>query len=713
MGYKLKGFLEHGVQLSAPPRDDQIQGICPFCRKPKFYAHSVAGLWDCKSCGVSGNFEGFLARRMKTYTMQLTPQARTTLAQDRKLPEQAITAWGVGYSRESQEYMIPVNCNADRKLVNVLRYKLGGKCMSTAGATLALLASKDLHGSTEAWICEGVWDSMALWDCLRAKGKQEDVYASPGAGAFPRGAAPLFFDKAVRVCFDFDEPGCSGARRTGSILEGTTKETKYLSWPNDGTLKPGYDVRDLYIQTGTDALVYITERLVLDMPASTALQAAAATAAAADGNGRHALLTTANVLAPVAAADAIPAGPPITREEVIERYRKWLHLQDTEMLDVMYGAAFANRIKGDPLWVFLVAPPGGSKSELLMSLGDAPRMAAATSMTPHTLISGSSAGGGDPSLIPKLNGKTLIIKDFTAILTMNVVARDEIFGILRDAYDGKIEKHYGNGVTRKYVSKFGIIAGVTPAVESMSAGCSVLGERFIRYFIRCSGTIHVGKEAIQRAISNISIETSMREDLRKIGVAVLSRDISGEEQPKITERVSLTLQHLAQFVSALRGAVTKDRYTKTILHKPVQEIGTRLAKQLGMLAIGISMYKQEKEIGQETMNTITQVAKDTVPDRVEEIVRQMYIHATLVDGEFGGVATPTEVGTWTRFPSGTVSEMLPDLELLHVVRRVAKSDSKQIGDRWRLRPAIMQLIGNTNMYHKELRHAAAIHKARR
>jgi len=93
-------------------------------------------------------------------------------------------------------------------------------------------------------------------------------------------------------------------------------------------------------------------------------------------------------------------------------------------------------------------------------------IATASSITPHALVSGANfSGGGDPSLIPQWNGQVVIFKDLTVLLNLNIVAREEIFSIFRDCYEGRTEKSFGNGVRRVYDSKFGIIAGVTPIIE--------------------------------------------------------------------------------------------------------------------------------------------------------------------------------------------------------------------------------------------------------
>ncbi|GAG47595.1 unnamed protein product, partial [marine sediment metagenome] len=100
--------------------------------------------------------------------------------------------------------------------------------------------------------------------------------------------------------------------------------------------------------------------------------------------------------------------------------------------------------------------------------------------------------------------------DFTTILNMHHDNRDEIFGILRDAYDGSITKHFGNGIVRRYKSTFGIIAGVTPAIELYTEEHTALGERFLRYKIRIPTGAEYQQNILMKAVTNIGHENEMR-----------------------------------------------------------------------------------------------------------------------------------------------------------------------------------------------------------
>jgi hypothetical protein len=358
-------------------------------------------------------------------------------------------------------------------------------------------------------------------------------------------------------------------------------------------------------------------------------------------------------------------GKGLSPKDTLEAYRKWLKISQTDMLDVVFGSIFANRMDVDPLWIFLVGPPGCGKSELLMSLSSAPLIHCSTGLTNHTLISGMNIGGKDPSLIPKLLGKVWVVKDFTTVLGLNQLARDEIFSVLRDAYDGRVEKPYGNLLTpRKYEGRFGIVAGVTNKIDSVTAQNAVLGERFIRWRTRHRGKVLVAGDVMMQALDNLTEESHMRDDLRQIARQVLNRPITRDQYPKIPLWFKQRIIELAQWVAVMRGVVERERWsgsTGVISSKPTAEVGTRLAKQFCTLGMGVGVYRGVKELDESIYQVVATVGRDTCPDRAEEIIRNLYA--------MGGEASSKDIAAATHFPYDTARWVLQDLDLLGVVRK--------------------------------------------
>jgi hypothetical protein len=365
---------------------------------------------------------------------------------------------------------------------------------------------------------------------------------------------------------------------------------------------------------------------------------------------------------------------------------------------MMLAVAASNKMEGDPLWLFLVAPPGGAKTEILSTLSISPDVYFTSSLTPHSLISGAPwANGHDPSLIPKLNGKILVIKDFTSILAKRDQEKDEIFGILRDAYDGKCAKVFGTGVRRSYESRFTIISAVTPAIYDIGQEHNSLGERFLKYTI--GDNLHHASEEdiIFRAINNLNKEVKMRDEMSQnvrgyLWHLVNTYDV--ERLPMLPGNIKCQIVSLAQFAARMRGTTSRDRFRpEMITARPSAEIGSRLGKQFAKLALSLALVRGKAVVTQSEYALVKKTALDTVSQRNEDIIRCIYKEGP----KQGGSLRTREISALTSYPHATVSRVLADMQMLHVVTRVGRANKYE----WRLHDYMLGLITKADLYRTE------------
>ena len=85
------------------------------------------------------------------------------------------------------------------------------------------------------WVCEGEIDALSLLQTGRP------VVGVPGAESFREAWRYLFVEKDVRIVFDGDDAGASGARRISRILNGVAREVEIVELPE------GQDVNSLYV----------------------------------------------------------------------------------------------------------------------------------------------------------------------------------------------------------------------------------------------------------------------------------------------------------------------------------------------------------------------------------------------------------------------------------------------------------------------------------
>lgn len=376
---------------------------------------------------------------------------------------------------------------------------------------------------------------------------------------------------------------------------------------------------------------------------------------------------------------------PNSLQEAKEVFNKWLYLEDDSFLDVVFGAIVANRFDADPTWLMIIAPPGGTKSETIRAFFDSSETYDLSSLTSSSLISGDREAEGDPSLLPKLDGKVVLIKDFTMILDLHKEERKEILGTLRDAYDGEAAKAFGTGEIKRYESQFGLITGVTPVIDQYSSVQSTLGERFLKIRPQIGNQ----KKQATKALENAQNKGKMREELKEAAHGVLAQDY--DSLPEYEEGLAEKLISLAQFTAIGRSSVNRGHGGKEILSDPAAEIPTRLVQQFGTLAKGIAIVKGHKEVGEPEYNLIKQVAKDTVAKRDEKVLKFLW------DFKEEGKVTHTEIADRIDYTTTTTRRICEDYSLLGAIngKDVHGSGSRAT---WELTREFKELISEAEIY---------------
>lgn len=643
----IKAYFQHGF-LPIDETETEIFGNCPFCGKnSKLYVNKSTKAWDCKSCSRNGGFLTFLEKINEKCQLNFKGSIAIKLSKSRSISIKTLKEFGMGYNEITNNYCFPV-FDVRNKRIHDLRIFKNGKLLSTQSCKTGLLNwGKLMNCKGTIWLCEGEWDGMVMQELLNKLGLEKDIAtAVPGAGTFKSDWIPLFIDKKVNVIYDNDEPGQKGALKVFNILKADSKKLQFVNW--DESFETNFDLRDLYKQIKTSkATMKKIGELLKDLPMMADVE---------------------EIMREGARAKKEYDGDGMLPEDVYNSYTRWLYMPDTSAIDIMYGAVLANRLDGDPLWLFLVAPPGMTKTTLLQTIADCDEVVAVSTLTPHSLISGSNAGGVDPSLIPRLDGKVLTIKDFTTILNMHIQAREEIFGVLRDAYDTEVTKTFGHGIRRHYKSKFGIVAGVTPAIETFLETESALGERFLRFAMKLPKSTQEHLEFMRRATLNIKDEKMMRDTMRELGAKVLNH--SFDTNIHIPDKIYTKILYLSMWTAQLRGTIIRDKFSKEVLFKPFQELGTRLSKQFMKLLIGICMFRRLKEAGENEFRIIRKVALSTVPSKLENAVKSAYKYG--IDRNF----TVGELGEMIQLPTSTTQQVVNSLYMLGAFTKVKLSAVK-------------------------------------
>lgn len=362
-------------------------------------------------------------------------------------------------------------------------------------------------------------------------------------------------------------------------------------------------------------------------------------------------------------------------QDVIDVYQKWLYLPDPSPLEVVLGAVAANRRPGDPVWLLLISPPGGGKTELVTPLAALHDVHLVATLTEAALLSGvpkkQVAQGAHGGLLRLIGQQGILIpKDFTSVLAMNRESRGPLLAALREIYDGSWTRHLGTdgGKTLEWQGKCGLIGCTTGALDSYHGVIASLGERFCLYRLSEDGR----NDRTRSALSHFGQEQNMRVELAN-AVAGFFATVDVAEDVTLTKTEVEYLIVLADLAVQARSAVERDSYSssKEIINVPGAEVPTRLAKVLAQLLCGLVVIGVER---QRAWELVRKVALDSMP----AIRRKAFDFIAIQQGQL----TTSQIATAINLPSNTVRRTLEDLAAYNLIERESRGEGK--ADFWQL-----------------------------
>lgn len=308
---------------------------------------------------------------------------------------------------------------------------------------------------------------------------------------------------------------------------------------------------------------------------------------------------------------------PKTLEELHTINSKWLEItpRDKEYIEVVYAVAVEREILGDPIWMYVIGPPGGMKTTIARAIKKYERVYTLDSLTTKTFISGLTQKSEQGKIVPvagilkHLNGKTLVIKDFTTVLMKHNDIRNEIYGQLRAIYDGYFEAAYGSlPHPIRVQASLGLILFVTPILDKYTKAHTTLGERFLKVRQHPDSF-----KTTTRSLKNLGKENEMRLELQ-IATNYYLSSLDFTKIPTITDEQAQQLIAIAQFVAWGRAHVFCKYYQGRIVNMDMVEIEipTRVVKQLKKLVLLLAIIRQHDHVKISDMKTIVRVALDTI-----------------------------------------------------------------------------------------------------
>jgi hypothetical protein len=367
--------------------------------------------------------------------------------------------------------------------------------------------------------------------------------------------------------------------------------------------------------------------------------------------------------------------------EVINVYKKWLHIEDEDYIKVLHASLISHRFDDKPLWLLLVAPPSGTKTVVLQPLSvlkDIYNINFISEITAKTFVSGDKKYKG---LLDEMQNGVLLFKDFTTVLQLDANTRSEILQQLREIWDGNYVKVWGTGKRVEWNGKITFLAGTTEFYEAFRQIDQTLGERYLLY----KPFIENRNQMTKKAFSQIGKERTMSSEIQE---AIL-RYHQKIEIPKnldtinIPDNIMNKLCYLTDYITRARSSV-KRNYRAEIEYVPQPEAPTRLAKQLICLGKALTIINKNPEITEEEYRIMAKTGVMTIAGDRYKIIKYLY------DNKDGSPVSTSLLSELTKMPRTSLMRVMENLVSFDIADQSEYKEGQMYF--WTLTENIIKLI---------------------
>lgn len=377
--------------------------------------------------------------------------------------------------------------------------------------------------------------------------------------------------------------------------------------------------------------------------------------------------------------------PQIRTIEALEAEVKKVFLMvDDGIVPLLCATVIANKMKLDPVWLMLIAPSSGGKSELINALMGLKYIFPVSDLTVNSMASGfKGKPGEETSLLWKANYGILVFKDFTSILSKDKEAKKAIMAQFREIYDGRYDKTTGNGKNINWRGKIGAIAGATEMVYEALGDMSAMGDRFIMYSMIQPPRLEVAR----RMFDNNTDIGEKRQHIQNCFTSYITYVLDNVSPDRIDlpEELKDEILHVADFGTRARSAVLTDFKTGAVDFVPSPEMPMRVISQLCNIAAAFFVMKRADpnfkldrfpdKLDDRYKNVLYKIAMDSIPKKRRMALQALASYTAGVSS--GGLAA------LLNYPTETVKKWFYALNGLGICERLKNGGSR--GDEWIMR----------------------------
>ena len=278
------------------------------------------------------------------------------------------------------------------------------------------------------------------------------------------------------------------------------------------------------------------------------------------------------------------------------------------------------------LWLIFVGSPSSGKTELLRLIKKTPHVISLDSLTQNSFISGERETNKQKvyDLLPKLDGKCLVIKDWTVIFSHDERVTKKIIGDMVGIYDKSLEKVSSQRGVISYDVEFSHLGAITPATLNKHHNyLNMIGPRFLLYTIPSLNEIDEDKSF--KAI----FDSENRKELeKKISAAIFDylvflneldiaqiKPLSGQIQEYL--KVASRVMARGRGIVILQSSTFKNEEGEQIsYYEPLDvqiEQPFRAVQQLITLSEYLALVEDKIEVGEAEIEIIKEIVLSSMP----------------------------------------------------------------------------------------------------
>jgi len=361
----------------------------------------------------------------------------------------------------------------------------------------------------------------------------------------------------------------------------------------------------------------------------------------------------------------------LTYKQVEEKVLKLLPGSQVALkliLAVTASSAYQNPVM---VWLLLVGVPSSGKTEMVRLVKEAECSYYLDNLTQNAFVSGERATKSSKvyDLLPLIDKKCLIIKDWTSIFSLDEKMTKKLLGDLVGIYDKEFTKFSSRRGNVSYSSSFSQLGCITPATLNKHTNyMNMVGPRFLCYTMPITNSDN--QQSSYDFIFSNRDRSIIEKEARKYVSSYISQIIKNQIQIKdLTPDIKKYLRLAAELMSNCRGIVIlqsasfKTEDGDDIKYYEVLDIQVeepwRAVQQLIVLLKFLTFVVQKQEAEYEELEIIKEIVISSMPADRSQALRMIK--------KYGGMVTAKQLADLSDKSIKTSRRLLDELYALKVL----------------------------------------------